>query len=218
MATSTNTILIQDVRVSYLYCFEPFRGTDKKTGQSLPPNYCVHPLIPPNHPQLAAIRTLEEQVAKAGWPGLLPDGRQKWEVQLQTLRATNRQAIKEGSIIKPMEEAYGGMYFLSANNKKPVLVVYPSPKKPDGTANVIPATDPNRPQSGDYCNVHVQMYALTKGDGAPRICVQLMGVQLVRKGPPLGGGRSSSADEFPICASEADAPAPMSMDDAGGLI
>jgi len=183
-------MIIRGVRFSYAYIFEPFKGDN---GSS----YTSHGILELNDPQVAQIVATMKAVAKEMW-------KDEADAVYQQLKGKDKLCLHMGDVTKAGEEAYKGKIYISANSKNPVRVV-----ETRGGVNVELTAADARPRSGDYGNLIVNIWAQNNKFGK-RINAQLMGVQYVRKGTPLGGGgRVATLDEFGVEPSDADSEAPV---------
>jgi hypothetical protein len=135
--SSDQTVILSDVRTSYFYGFEPYKGDN---GDS----YCSHFLMAPDHPGVALIKAAQRRAATAMWK----DGA---EAMLQALAKQDRLCLHDGDTSKPGVDGYKGMLFVSGNSKKRFTIV-------DGDRSPLTAAD-GRPYSGCYVNAIVQVWA-----------------------------------------------------------
>lgn len=196
----SNKVLLEDVRASYLYVFQPFKGKNDKGGDTS--SYTGHFLFTPgseNHKKVqAAIRTAAQQK----WPT-------KWEEMLKAFGAQDRLCLHRGDVSKPGEDAYKGLLYVSANGKKRPTII-------DGDRSPLAESD-GRPYSGCFVNAVIDVWAQDSSWGK-RINAQLAGVQFVRHGEAFGGGRTADPEEFPVNAADADSDAPAGTEDSGDLV
>jgi hypothetical protein len=136
-------------------------------------------LLPPDHPQLPAIRkAIEEAGAKkfgAKWPSV--------KVQAEAL---GKICLKDGNL-KPDYQGYPGNFFVNARRKgtdpKPV-VCDETNVRIDGTVDKCKA--------GDYVNANIEIYGY---DGkAKGVAAGLRAVQFVKFGDRFGGSAPLVAD------------------------
>lgn len=196
MSKSTNIeILVKGVRFSYLNVFEPYTSPEGKKS------YGLNAIIPPNHPQFPEIIETIKKVAQATFGD-------EWQTTLKTLNAQDRVCLHNGDVSKPNAEGYKGMFYISANKKTPFRAL----ETRNGVNVELTASD-GRPRSGDYGNVKLSIWGQANQFGK-RINADPLGVQFVRRGPPLGGGgRVAKLDEFGVEPSDVDGDAPAT---AGG--
>ena len=84
------------------------------------------------------------------------------------------------------DEAYAGCFFVNANSTLPPEVV---------DQDLNPVLSPAEVYSGCYARVSLSFYAFNT-NGNRGIACGLGNVQKLRDGEPLGGGRTSAADDF----------------------
>lgn len=217
-------LILENVRVSYLYAFRPYEG--KKDDGSVSKTFCVHPLLEANDPQLVKIREAQRSVAKAAWGealvdapigapdanGVVPMGKvPAWQAVLGELASKDKLCLHNGSVSKPREpEVYGGKFFVSANNgKQPTIFVE------QNGVNVLINDNPGHPlapYSGAICDVMISIYAQGPANKphkfGRRINAQFMGVKFKKHAPAFGGGKVATGNEFGISGADADAPTP----------
>lgn len=187
------------VRTSYFYGFEGFK--DKKDPTKI--GYPAHFIVAPDHPVVAAVVAAMKTAANGLWGTNGP-------AMYESLKAKHMLCLKEGSVMKPGEEAYAGKLFIAGNAKKRFTIVGPD-KTP------VQQGDQFAPYSGCYVNGIIQVWAQDNSWGK-RINAQVMGVQFTRHGESLGGGRIASPDDFGVVsAAGADAAAPSAAGAAAGL-
>lgn len=90
-------------------------------------------------------------------------------------------------------DGYEGMMYLSCHSKTKPAIYDRSPKKPDGTANLLTEED-GRPYSGCYVNATVEIY-VQKGEN-PGVRGSFTGIQFARDGEAFSSGRPAVADDF----------------------
>lgn len=228
-------VLLENVRVSYLYAFNPYEG--KKDDGSVSKTYCVHALLEPTDPQLQKVREAQRSVAKAAWGeamidapigapdanGMVPMGKvPAWQAVMQELAAKDKLCLHNGSISKPREpEVYGGKFYVGANSSKQPNIFCEL-----NGQNVLINNNQGHalaPYSGSICDIIVSIYAQGPA-GKPnkwgrRINAQFMGVKFKKHAQAFGGGKVAQANEFGISGADADAAAPAAqLNDASGLI
>jgi len=204
-------IRLPDCRLSYLYAYRPYVGTNTEGKQAS--SYCVHALLDPNTPRGAAnIRTAKDainKVAVAAW------GAQAGSV-LQQLMQTDKLCLHNGDVTKMGEEAYAGKLYISANHKvKPRVVVTRG-----GVITEINSDDPCAPYSGCWGEVVVAIYAQGPNSKpskwGKRVNAQFMGVQFLRHDEAFGGGRIATPEEFGVAPTDADGAVPMTAPAGAG--
>lgn len=198
---------LSKVRFSYLYCYEPFVGKPTPQNPNPKPNYCVHALMAPNHPDLVRIAATIEAVGAAHqWKGGIT-----WAQVKESLKATDKLCLHKGDITKAGQPEYAGLYFLSCNNAKRFTVV-------DADRSPLTQKD-GRPYSGSIGNLIVDIYCQDNSWGR-RLNATVTGIQHLEHAAAFGGGAApADADEFGVHAQSADAPPPaQAADPTGGLL
>jgi Protein of unknown function (DUF2815) len=195
-------IHLSNVRASYLYCFEPFKG--KPTPQQPNPKdvYKGDFLMAPSHPDLAKVAALVEKVgSEHQWKGGL-----NWTTVKESIKAQNMMCLKRGEVSQPGDPNYAGMFFVKANNANRFTVI-------DGDRTPLTAKD-NRPYSGCYVNAIVDIWAQDNQWGR-RINATLTGIQFLRHGDAFASGaKAADPDEFGVVSAEgADEPTPTGATD-----
>lgn len=186
-------------RLSYFYGFDGFK--DKTDPNKV--GYPAHFIIGPDHPVVFQIVAAMKAACNLMWKN---DGPAMYD----SLKLKHLLCLKEGSVMKPGEEAYAGKLFIAGNAKKRFTIV-----GPDRTP--VNKSDPFAPYSGGYGNGILQIWAQNNSFGK-RINAQIMGVQFSRHGESLGGGRVASPDDFGVVsAAGADGAAPAAAGAAAGL-
>lgn len=192
------TVVLNNVRLSYFYGHEPYRDPDDPTKVS----YCSHFIMPPDHPAVQKVIAAQRAAAL----GLWKDGAQ---AMLESLGAQDRLCLHRGDISKPGQEGYKGMLYVSGNSKKRFTIV-------DGDRSPLTAAD-GRPYSGCWANAIIQVWAMQNKFGK-RINAQIAGVQFLRHGESFGGGRVAAPEEFGVVsAAGADGAPPAANGAAAGL-
>lgn len=198
---------LSNVRFSYFYGFEPYTGKPTPQNPKPAPNFCVHGLMAPNHPDLTVLAAKIEQVGAAHqWKGGL-----SWAQVKEALKQTDKLCLHKGDITKAGNPDYAGLYFISANNKKRFSIV-------DADRSPLTAAD-GRPYSGCYGNLIVDIYAQDNSWGR-RINATVTGAQFLRHAEAFGGGaQAADPEEFGVHAAAADSPPPaQAADPTGGLL
>jgi hypothetical protein len=188
-------IHLSNVRLSYFYGFEPFTPQPTQQNPNPKPVYCLHALMDPKHPDLPRVAALIQKVAEAEW-------KEETSVILPALKAKDDICLHKGDVTKAGKPEYAGLYFVSANNKKPFTIV-------DGDRTPLRAKD-GRPYSGCYANVILDIWAQNNQFGK-RVNATATGVQFLRHAEAFGGGApAADPNEFGnvVAAASADAPAP----------
>lgn len=189
-------IILQNVRLSYVYAFKKYVNEDGKEG-----TYCAHAIFAPDHPQIAALKELQRKAA-------IDEYGVDAEAILTQLSAQDRLLLHRGDVSKPGKDGYAGKLFVSCNsNVRPTVV--------DENRRPLTAAD-DKIYSGAWANVMINVWAQNNKWGK-RVNAGLMGIQFVKHDERLGGGgRVASAEEFGVVATDADGAAPASGGD--GLI
>lgn len=190
MAEETNVLVdLIDVRTSYFYGHEPYRGDDGKNS------FCSHFLLPKTHPSLPAVQAAIKKVAQGLW-------KDKALEMLAALAGQDRICLHKGDVSKPGEDAYKGLLYISGNSKNRFTMV-----ETRGGVNVPLTAADARPYSGCHVNAKVAIWAQQNKWGK-RINAQIQGVQFIKHNTAFGGGRVSTIDEFGIVPTDADGAAP----------
>jgi hypothetical protein len=199
---------LSNVRFSYFYGFEPFIGKPTPQNPKPVPNFCVHGLMAPDHPDLKKVAATIEAVGSGHqWKNGIT-----WAQVKESLKQTDKLCLHKGDVTKAGVAEYAGLYFISCNNKKRFTIV-------DADRTPLTAAD-GRPYSGCYGNIIVDIYAQDNQWGR-RINATVTGVQFLRNGDAFGGGAPpADADEFGTYNAEsADQAEPAGpVDPTGGLL
>ena len=161
---------LENVRLSFPNLFEPYDGG--KYGAKL--------ILPPDHPQVTAIKKAMVAVAKDAFGDKAP-------VVYKQLEATDKLALHDGDT-KAEYAGFEGNLFVSANNKMRPTVI-------DGDKSPLTAAD-GKPYSGCFVNAVVEFWAQNHAKHGKRINASLLGVQFYKDGEPLGSGTVASEDDF----------------------
>lgn len=196
----SNKVILTDVRASYLYVFQPFKGKNDKGGDTS--SYTGHFIFAQDSENFARVQTAIRQAATNKWGA-------KAAEMLKALSGQDRLCLHRGDISKPGEDAYAGMLYVSSNGKKRPTVI-------DGDRSPLVEAD-GRPYSGCYVNAIVDIWAQDSSWGK-RINAQLAGVQFVRHGEAFGGGRVAAPEEFGVVAGDADSAAPEAAQGSDDLV
>lgn len=170
-------IMLNNVRLAFAqHLFEA--GTVGGEGE---PAFSVTAIMEgSNHPAIAELTKVEEQLAKEKWGA-------KADTILKELRAKDRGVNHDGDL-KASYDGFEGNRYVSARAKTRPTVI-------DRDRTPLVAAD-GRPYSGCYANVQVEVWAQDNQYGK-RINAQLLGVQFVRDGDSFGGGaRPADPDDF----------------------
>jgi hypothetical protein len=174
--TTIGRILLKDARLAFPKLFEPeqIQGQgDPKFGSSL--------IIPPDHPQVAAIKAAMQAVAKAKWG-------EKAAGIYNGLSKQDRLALHDGDT-KTKYDGFPGNLFISATaqeNSPPTVV--------DQARNPLGARS-GKPYAGCFVNASLEFWAQDNKFGQ-RVNCTLRGVQFLRDGDAFSAGRPADADEF----------------------
>lgn len=144
------------------------------------PVFSANFIISKDHPQMAEITKLIEEVSKLQW-------KDKSSVILKNLYDTDKVCIHKGDL-KPEYGGYPGNLFISARNKIQPRVV-------DRDGLTVLTTADGRPYAGCYVNASFEVYAQDNNYGK-RIVAKLRGVQFVKDGEAFSGGAPAGEDEF----------------------
>src|SRR6185437_7635811 len=156
----SDVITLHNVRLSFANLFEARAGDTPGSK----PKYSVASLFPKDHPDLPALKALMGKVAKDKWGD-------KAAAIGKSLEAGDKLAVHDGDA-KSEYEGYAGNLFMNASNtRRPLLI--------DRDAQTILVQADDRPYSGCYANVRVQIWAQDNEFGK-RINASLLGVQFVR--------------------------------------
>ncbi|MES2753203.1 MAG: ssDNA-binding protein [Pseudomonadota bacterium] len=168
-------ILIQNVRLAYGHgVFEKQSFEDGK------PKFTAKFILPPDHPQIPAIKSLIAQVAKDKWAA-------KADATLKRIEAKDATCLHDGDTQRG--DGFEGMLFVTASNDK-----RPTAYNRDRT----PVTKEDGViYSGCYVNVKVDIWAQDNSWGQ-RINGDLLGVQFVKDGDSFAAGAPpAEAEAFP---------------------
>lgn len=206
-AKSIGAMHISNVQFSYFYGHEAFTAKPTPQNPNPKPNFCVHGLMEPTHPELLRIAAKIEEVGAAHqWKGDVT-----WAQVKEQLKAQDKLCLHRGDVTKAGVPEYAGKFFISCNNAKRFTIL-------DADKTPLTAKD-GRPYSGCFGNIIVDIYAQDNTWGR-RINATVTGVQYVSKGTAFGGGApAASADEFGVVAQSADQAAPTAgADPLAGLV
>jgi hypothetical protein len=173
-------VLLNNARLAFPALFEPksFDGGDARFGASL--------LVPADHPQLAALRKAQEQVAAEKWgtkaPGIL-----------RVLDKQDKLALHDGDL-KAKYDGFAGNFFVSANAKESA-----QPTVIDRDRSPLSARS-GRPYAGCYVNASLEFWAQDHAKFGQRVNCTLRGVQFLADGDAFSASRPADADEFEAIA------------------
>ena len=171
MNTNPTRVVTGEVRLSYAHLFEP------QSIQGSKPKYSVSLIIPKSDRETlgkierAIVAAIEAGIGKFG--GKRPN------------KAALKLPLRDGDTERD-DEAYAGCFFVNANSTLPPEVV---------DQDLNPVLSPAEVYSGCYARVSLSFYAFNT-NGNRGIACGLGNVQKLRDGEPLGGGRTSAADDF----------------------
>lgn len=167
MNTNPTRVVTGEVRLSYAHLFE------SQSIQGSKPKYSVSLIIPKSDRETISKieRAIEAGIGKFG--GKRPN------------KAALKLPLRDGDTERD-DEAYAGCLFVNANSTLPPEVV---------DQDLNPVLSPAEVYSGCYARVSLNFYAFNT-NGNRGIACGLGNVQKLRDGEPLGGGRTSAADDF----------------------
>lgn len=173
------------VRLAFpnLFTAEQVQGQgDPKFGAML--------IIPPDHPQFAAIQAAQVAVATAKWGA-------KAAGIIKGLEKQDRLALHDGDT-KSNYDGVPGNFFISAGAQEsaPPTVI-------DRDRSQLSKSS-GRPYAGCYVNASIELWAQDNKFGQ-RVNAQLRGIQFVADGDSFSAGRPADADEFDEVTEGADA-------------
>ena len=171
MNTNPTRVVTGEVRLSYAHLFEP------QSIQGSKPKYSVSLIIPKSDRE--TIGKIERAIDAAIEAGIGKFGGKRPN------KAALKLPLRDGDTERD-DEAYAGCFFVNANSTLPPEVV---------DQDLNPVLSPAEVYSGCYARVSLSFYALNT-NGNRGIACGLGNVQKLRDGEPLGGGRTSAADDF----------------------
>jgi hypothetical protein len=158
-------------------------------------------VFPETHPQFVALQTLIRGVATDKW-------KEKTQETLDMIKGNNQRfPLQRGSQYRPGKPDYAGMLYVSAGNKdQPTIVVTENGVNiaSRDTPVVLTPSNPCWPYDGCYANVHLEFYTYLYGN-APGLGCSVLGVQFFKHGTRLRGSSVSTAAEWGLVPSDADA-------------
>lgn len=207
------TLLLSNIRFSYLYCFAPFLAKPSPQQPNPKPTYTAHGLFDAKHPDVPKLVSTIDAVAKACWGekpteytdeatgqrAVLP----AYKLMLASIRAQDKLCLHRGDVSKMGAAEYAGLLYVSSSRdaSKGRITILDRDRSPLTQAD-------GRPYSGCYGNMMIDIWAQNNSWGK-RINATLTGVQFTRDGEAFGGGAAAaSPDEFPVEAQQADAAPP----------
>lgn len=164
-------VVTGEVRLSYAHLFEP------QSIQGSKPKYSVSLIIPKSDKE--TIGKIERAIDAAIEAGIGKFGGKRPN------KAALKLPLRDGDTERD-DEAYKGCFFVNANSTLPPEVV---------DQDLNPVLSPAEVYSGCYARVSLNFYAFNT-NGNRGIACGLGNVQKLRDGEPLGGGRTSAADDF----------------------
>lgn len=164
-------VVTGEVRLSYAHLFEP------QSIQGSKPKYSVSLIIPKSDRE--TIGKIERAIDAAIEAGIGKFGGKRPN------KAALKLPLRDGDTERD-DEAYKGCFFVNANSTLPPEVV---------NQDLNPVFSPAEVYSGCYARVSLSFYAFNT-NGNRGIACGLGNVQKLRDGEPLGGGRTSAADDF----------------------
>ena len=175
-ASPTGRIMLKNVRLAFPNLFEPttVSGADE-------PRYSAMLILPPDHPQMAEIKSKMLAVAKDKWKDKAP-------VIYASLEKTDKLALHDGDT-KAQYDGCAGNFFISAaakQNARPTVI----------NSDRTPLTERDgKVYAGCYVNVSLDFWPQDNSYGK-RVNAQLRGVQFFRDGDSFSAGRPADSDEF----------------------
>lgn len=199
--STQQTVVLTNVRTSYLYCFQPYTNTDKATGKTSK-SWTSHFIMAPDHAGIALVKAAQRAAAVGMW-------KDQAENMLVALAGQDRLCLHNGDISKAGQDGYAGKFFVSGSAKRPFTVV-------DQNRETL-TEESGIPYSGCFVNAIINVWAQNNSWGK-RINAQIQGIQFLRHGEAFGAGRMAKPEEFGVVASDADgAPPAVAGTGAGGL-
>ena len=180
-AASAARVTLKNVRFSYLNVLEPRSINGSK------PKYSACLIFSKEDAEtVKAVRYAIKAAYEAGSYKLTSGGK---AVTLKDVHSP----LHDGDIDKAGEEAYENAWYINASSVEAPAVV---------NRHAVPVTSADEIHSGDYGNAVLTFYAYNAG-GNKGIAAGLEGLQVVKRGPRLGG-RLRAADLFSAVASADD--------------
>lgn len=177
MAMSNTTVTTGEVRFSYMHVFQPYAQQPNQE-----PKYSLTVLVPKSDTATkAAIDAAVQQAIALGvnkcWNGIRPP--------------QPAICVHDGDGARPSDgspfgaECKGHWVFTASSKQQPFVV----------DANTQPIINPADVYSGAYGRVNVNFFPYNFS-GKKGIGCGLNGIQMLRDGEPLGGGRVSAEEAF----------------------
>ncbi len=171
-------------RVDFVHIFTPFTSKDFPEAK---PKYRLNLIMDPRTPQgkdsLAKLEAAFKQISLEVWKKHPITWTDPKRFALRDGNANTREVkdVKTGEMVDQVRDGYKGMKFLIATSVNPPFI-----KDSDGRTDLH--TTDNRPYSGCYCNVVVNIKDTDKGGRG--LFAYLEGVQFIKNDEVLGGGGS----------------------------
>lgn len=179
-AAPVGRIMLKNVRLAFAQgLFNP--STIPGSGADAKPKFNCGLILAADHPQLAEIKKVMQQVAKDKW-------KDKAVEVYKALEKGDKLALHDGDL-KPTYDGYPGNFYMSpsaAENARPTTLA--------GDKRNVTEKD-GVLYSGCYVNASIEIWAQDNIYGK-RINAQLRGVQFLRDGDSFSAGRPADSDEF----------------------
>lgn len=169
------TIVLKNVRLAFPTLWTPERVNDE--GE---PAFSATFILPPDHPDVAAVRRTIKEVAAAKWP-------RDWEQTLKGLAAQEKICLRDGNN-KPAYDGFEGNLYVSARNTARPLVI-------DRDKSALTMND-GRPYAGCMVNAQIDIWAQSNKWGK-RVNATLLIVQFAADAPAFGSGARPKLDDMP---------------------
>lgn len=173
-------LVLRNVRLSFpkIWTPEPFPG-----GKDPTPYYSAAAIVPPNHPQFAAINAAIDQVGAAKFGA-------KWPAVKAAATQLGKICFRDGAT-KPDTEGYAGNWFISARSK-----VKPKVYGLAGISGGEITEASGKPYGGCYVNMVVSLFGYS--NTAKGVAAELGDIQFAGEGDAFtGAGQArASADDF----------------------
>lgn len=181
----TGRIMLRNVRLSFaqgLFEATSMPGADATAK----PKYNCGLLIPPDHPQLAEIKTKSLKVAQEKW-------KDKAAALVKGFEKQDRMALHDGDI-KPNYDGFPGNFYLSPStgeDKPPFLG-----RTVDGRVVELDVkTARKHIYSGCYVDASIELWAQDNQWGQ-RVNCMLRGITFRKDGDAFGSGSAADSSEF----------------------
>lgn len=143
-------------------------------------------IISKDHPQIAEINKLVDEVAKEKWG-------EKATVHLTAMRAGDKTALHNGDL-KANYAGFPGNFYISARSKTKPGVFDNRIDPATGKVAKLVQMD-GRPYAGCYVNATLDLWAQDNKYGK-RVNASVTGVQFLKDGEAFSGSAPASADDF----------------------